>query len=84
MLTLVVRASLLTLVLMGASLVFADELVVTALILVTVALTAVWLLIGFDGADERSSARTTNKAGNDELVSPRPVGPSVLDTYSDP
>ena len=56
MLTLILRASVLTVVLMGASLVFAEELVVAALVLITIALTVVSLLIGLDGPDERSSA----------------------------
>ena len=53
MLMLLIRASILTPTLVAASLLFADELVLSALILITVTLAGVSLVIGPDGAEER-------------------------------
>ena len=56
MLGLVFRAALVTVVLMAASLVFAEALLVSGLILVTVALAAVALVMGPDEAAERTGS----------------------------
>ena len=51
MLSLVLRASLLTLALLAASLVFAEELLISALILVTIVLIAVSMVLGREGQE---------------------------------
>ena len=62
MLTLVFRALLTTVVLVAASLVFADALVVSALILVTIGLTAASLVLDAAGADEHEVAGSPREA----------------------
>lgn len=48
MIAMIVKAALLTVVLIAASLVFAEDAVMSALILVTIALAAVTVVIGVD------------------------------------
>ena len=62
MLLLLLRSCLLIPTLIAASLVFADELVVTALILITVTLAAVSLVIGPDDDAEHVSTGTATEA----------------------
>ena len=52
MLILGLRASLLTLALLAASLVFAEELLISALVLVTIMLIALSLVLGREAPDE--------------------------------
>jgi hypothetical protein len=52
MLTLGLRATVLTVALLAASLVFAEELLLSALILVTIALIALYMLLGREGLAE--------------------------------
>ena len=53
MLPLMIKLPLVTAALMAASLVFAEEIVLTALILVTVTVTAVFLMIGPETEEDR-------------------------------
>ncbi len=62
MLALAIRASVLAVALMVASLVFADELVLSALILVTVALAAVSLLIAPESPAKHSRTGSRSEA----------------------
>jgi hypothetical protein len=62
LLSLVFRAALLTIILMAASLVFAEALLVSALILVTITLAAVTLVIGPDETKERVDNPNSSKA----------------------
>ena len=54
-----IKSLLLTVLLIGASLVFADELVLATLILITITLVIVSLVIGPDEAHRQSSISTT-------------------------
>ena len=62
MLRVLARAALLTAILAVTSLVFAAQLIVSALILATVGLTAVALVIGPDGARERGGDGSPSEA----------------------
>ena len=62
MLILEIKTLLLTAVLVVSSLVFAEEVVVSALVLITISLTAVLLVIGPEGGDERFGGGSPNEA----------------------
>ena len=64
MVRLVIRTLLLAVALSGASLVFADELIVTALILATIGLTTVALVTGPDAVPESPSIHPSHAHGD--------------------